>query len=275
MRELSLFTGAGGGILGSKLLGWTTVGYVEWEPYCQRVIRQRIEDGIFDNAPIFGDIRVFNSDGYAESYKGLVDIITGGFPCQPFSVAGDRLAENDPRNMWPETAECLRIIRPGLAFFENVTGLLSSGYFNTILSDLHTLGYNVRWGVLSAGELGAPHKRDRLWIFAYAKCMGWEAGANKGIQSKSKKSIGTKPFNLRCANVSDTNCTHGKGNECTIGSEQERADTFVNSWWSTESGVCRVVNGMANRAHRLKAIGNGQVPITMAAAFRILSEGII
>jgi DNA (cytosine-5)-methyltransferase 1 len=240
MRELSLFTGTGGGILGSKLLGWTTVGYVEWEPYCQRVIRQRIEDGIFDNAPIFGDIRAFNGEGYAESYKGVVDIVTGGFPCQPFSVAGDRLAENDPRNMWSETAECLRIIRPWLAFFENVTGLLSSGYFNTIICDLHTLGYNVRCGVLSAGELGAQHKRDRLWILCTDSTI-------KGLEGKISESW-TRKYNRLPA-------------KC--------------DWWNSESGICRIDNGTPNRTHRLKALGNGQVPITMAAAFQALSQGII
>jgi DNA (cytosine-5)-methyltransferase 1 len=167
MRELSLFSGAGGGLLGTKLLGWENVGYVEFNDYCQRIIRQRILDGIFDPAPIFGDIRAFINEGYAESYKGLVDVITAGFPCQPFSVAGKQAGEDDPRNMWPQTCECIRIIRPPVVFLENVPGLLSGhGYYGKILGQLAESGYNVRWCCLSAARVGANHKRERLWILA-------------------------------------------------------------------------------------------------------------
>lgn len=172
MRELSLFTGAGGGLLGTHLLGWRPIGYVEFNDYCQRVIRQRILDGILPNAPIYGDIRTFIADGYARSYQGMVDVISGGFPCQPFSNAGKRLGADDPRNMWPATIECIRIIRPRYAFLENVAGLVTSGYFGTILGDLAESGYCVRWRILSAAELGAPHKRDRLWIVANASSAG-------------------------------------------------------------------------------------------------------
>lgn len=168
MNELSLFSGAGGGLLGSLLLGWRPIGYVEKDEHCQRVIRRRIEEGILANAPIFGDIRSFIDQGFAASYQGMVDVLSGGFPCQPFSVAGTRLGKNDERNLWPATIECLRIIRPPFAFLENVPGLLSSGYFGTILGDLAQSGYDARWRILSAAELGAPHKRDRLWIVAHA-----------------------------------------------------------------------------------------------------------
>ena len=115
MNELSLFTGAGGGIYGSKLLGWRTLGYVEFNSYCQKVIAQRIEDGIFDRAPIFGDIRKFICEGHADSYKGMVDVITAGFPCQPFSVAGNRAGGGDARNMWPQTIDVIRRVQPRYA----------------------------------------------------------------------------------------------------------------------------------------------------------------
>jgi len=169
MKELSLFSGAGGGLLGTHhLLGWQTIGYVEYENYCQKVIRQRITDGLLDAAPIFGDIRTFISDGYAKAYQGLVDVVTGGFPCQPFSVAGKRRGEDDSRNMWPFTRDTIRIVKPRWAFLENVPGLISSGYFGTVISDLAEIGYNARWTVLGAKDVGAPHKRDRLWIVANA-----------------------------------------------------------------------------------------------------------
>lgn len=185
MRELSLFSGAGGGLLGSKLLGWTTVGYVEYEEYCQKVLRQRIADGILDAAPIFGDIRKFISEGYADAYQGMVDIVTGGFPCQPFSVAGKGLGEADPRNMWPETLDVLRRIRPKYAFLENVPGLIQKPYFRVILRQIAESGYDCRWGVLGASDVGANHRRKRLWIFANAKRLEWETGARgSGLQPK-------------------------------------------------------------------------------------------
>jgi len=90
MLELSLFSGAGGGLLGSKILGWKTVGMVEYDEYCQRVIMQRQADGLLDQCPVFGDVREFIRDGYAASYTGMVDVVSAGFPCQPFSVAGKR-----------------------------------------------------------------------------------------------------------------------------------------------------------------------------------------
>ena len=162
MNELSLFSGAGGGLLATHhLLGWQTIGYVENDDYCQRVIAQRIKDGLLDEAPIFGDIRTFISEGYAEGYQGMVDVVTAGFPCQPFSVAGKRRGAEDERNMWPFTRDTIRIVKPRWCFLENVPGLISSGYFGTIISDLAEIGYDARWTVLGAKDVGAPHKRDR------------------------------------------------------------------------------------------------------------------
>jgi DNA (cytosine-5)-methyltransferase 1 len=168
MYELSLFTGAMGGILGSILLGWETIGYVEINDYCQKLIKQRIEDGIIDNAPIFSDIKTFISEGYAESYSGMVDVITAGFPCQPYSVAGKGLAEKDPRNMWPATLECICIVRPGLVLLENVPNLLTKKYIRRIYGDLAEAGYDARWCVLGADDCGAQHRRKRWWLLAYS-----------------------------------------------------------------------------------------------------------
>lgn len=170
MKELSLFTGVGGGLLATKhMLGWRSVGYVEIDEYCRAVLAKRIDDGYLDSAPIFGDIGQFISEGYAKAYKGMVDVVTAGFPCQPFSLAGKRKGENDERNQWPNTIECIRIIRPRFALLENVPGLLSSGYSRRIFGDLAETGYNARWCVLGADDVGAPHKRKRLWILAYSK----------------------------------------------------------------------------------------------------------
>ncbi len=169
MNELSLFTGGGGGLLGSHVLGWDVIGYVEYEEDPQRIISQRIKDGYLREAPIFGDIKAFISEGYARSYTGMVDIITGGFPCQPFSVAGKGLSEDDPRNMWPSTIRCLDIIRPRFALLENVPGLLAHRYIQRIYGDLAEVGYDARWCVLGADDTGANHRRKRLWIWAWRR----------------------------------------------------------------------------------------------------------
>jgi len=166
MNELSLFTGAGGGVLGTKLLGWRTVGYVEWEKYCQKIIEQRIKDGFLDEAPIFGDIDHFIKSGAAKKYAGYVDVVTAGFPCQPFSVAGKKKGQDDERNKWPQTIQTIRDVRPRFALLENVPGLLNSGYFHEILGSLAESGFDVRWDCISAAAVGAPHRRDRLWILA-------------------------------------------------------------------------------------------------------------
>ena len=153
-------------MLGTKyFLGWRTVGYVEWNDYCQRVIKARISDGLLDDAPIWDDVKTFDGT----PWRGLVDVITAGFPCQPFSVAGKQQAGDDLRNGWPDTIRIIREVQPAWVFLENVPGILaaSHGYFGTVLRELAESGYDVRWRVLSAAEVGAPHKRDRVWIVAH------------------------------------------------------------------------------------------------------------
>ena len=170
LTELSLFSGGGLGLLGSKLLEHKIIGYVEFNDYCQQVLKKRIQEGHLDEAPIFGDIRLFISEGFAKQYKGMVDVITAGFPCQPFSVLGDQKAEEDSRNMWPATIKCLCEIRPKFALLENVPGIFKTGYFSTILSDLAENGYDAQWMCLSAREIGANHKRERLFLLTYSNC---------------------------------------------------------------------------------------------------------
>lgn len=206
MNELAFFAGAGGGIWGSRLLGWKTTGYVEVDDYAQRVLRARIRDGSFCDAPIFGDIRAFihRKTGHARSYRGLVDVLTGGFPCQPFSVAGRRLGGSDSRNFWPETIRCIGIVRPRFAFLENVPGLLAGvRYFGTILRQLAARGYDARWDCLPATACGAPHQRDRLWILAWrvsdADREGLRVRAERGEGSPQK----TEPGNAESSHDGD------------------------------------------------------------------------
>jgi DNA (cytosine-5)-methyltransferase 1 len=169
MRELSLFSGAGDGLLATKwLLGWKCIGYVEKEDYCQRMLAQRIKYGLLDDAPIFGDIKAFISEGYAESYQGLVDVISGGFPCQDISCAGKgEVIKGKRSGLWFEMAETIRIVRPRYVFIENVSTLLIRG-FESVLSELYKMGYDARWGIISAADVGAPHLRKRIWVVANA-----------------------------------------------------------------------------------------------------------
>jgi len=242
MRELSLFSGAGGGLLGTKLLGWKAIGYVEWNEYCQRVIAQRIADGYLDRAPIFGDVRQFVESGAARQYRGFADVVTGGFPCQPFSAAGKQLGADDPRNMWPATRDCIRDVQPRSVLLENVPGLVSCGYLGTVITDLAALGYVGRWGVIGAADCGAPHERDRLWIVAHSDRAQREGG---------RASVRVQPEH------SDAGSRRG--------------------WWSTdpaddpECGLGRMAPRMADGMDRLKAIGNGQVPAVVARAWRELA----
>jgi DNA (cytosine-5)-methyltransferase 1 len=163
MNELHLFAGAGGGILGGKLSGHTCVCAVEIEPYPRQVLLQRQRDGILPKFPIWDDIRTF--DG--KPWRGKVDIIAGGFPCQDISSAGKGAGiEGERSGLWGEMARVVREVRPRFVFVENSPMLTSRG-LHRVLGDLAEMGYNARWGVLGADDTGAPHRRKRIWILAY------------------------------------------------------------------------------------------------------------
>lgn len=260
MNALDLFAGAGGAAWAGKLLGWKTVGYVEQDEYCQKVIRQRVRDGIFDDAPIFSDVRTF--DGLP--YRGKVDIITAGFPCQPFSVAGRQAGENDERNMWPDTVRIIGEVRPAWCLLENVPGIINS-YLGTILNDLAACGYDASWRVLSAAEVGAPHKRDRLWIMAHAERVGkLQPEGRKQDERRRARNSGQEMA------YPDSSMLERQGR--AVGVQSQHGDIGRSSWWETEPAVGRVVDGMADRRNRLKALGNGWVPIVAATAWEILTE---
>ena len=172
MNHISLFTGYGGMELGLRLAGieLRTVLYVEIEPYCQDIIKARIRDRHFDDCPIWPDIRTLDGSLFA----GKVGIISGGFPCQPFSVAGKQRGESDERNLWPETRRIISEVGPEYCLLENVPNLFTPGgrdrpaYGGTVLGDLAEMGYDIKYGVTSASDAGAPHLRKRLWIFAHS-----------------------------------------------------------------------------------------------------------
>lgn len=248
MNELSLFSGAGGGLLASKyFLKWKTIGYVEYEEYCQKVIRQRIKDGLLDNAPIFGDIRTFINSGCASLYRGITDVISAGFPCQPFSVAGKRQAEKDERNMWPATLRAIDIIRPKYAFLENVPGLISCGYIGDILSGLAKIGYNAKWCCLSSAETGGPIVGERLWFLATSDKKRWFQG--KEIRKRTD-------FKIKIRGRKTWPCLQN----------------VKKDWLVANSLISNKPYDVAEWVGQFEAIGNGQDPILAATAWRLLSE---
>jgi DNA (cytosine-5)-methyltransferase 1 len=252
VRELSLFTGAGGGLLGTHhLLGWTTVGYVEINDYCQRVIAQRIRDGLLTDAPIFGDIRAFISEGYAASYKGLVDVVSAGWPCQPTSRQGQGRGINDERWLWPEVAEVLCIVKPGWFLGENVRGILSANFgreFGVVLRDLARIGFDARWGCLSSAAVGHCHIRDRVWIVAaHAQGTRWKKFLrhNQADRPEARYSL-----------------TLDAPRDLVRQLEQRLGEPAL---FGTD-------DGMADRVDRLEAIGNGQDPAVVRAAWEIIAS---
>ncbi len=230
MNELALFAGAGGGVLGGSLLGWRTVCAVEWEPYPASVLCARQNDGILPPFPIWDDVCTF--DG--KPWRGIVDVVSGGFPCQDISSAGGGAGITGSRSgLWKEMARIIGEVRPQYAFIENSPMLTIRG-LDTVLCDLAKMGFNARWGVISAADVGAPHLRERIWIVAH------------------------------------TNGSQREGNECAERGVEERTNISQPIWWASEPDVGRVANGVALRVDRLKAIGNGQVPAVAATAFRML-----
>lgn len=163
LHELALFAGAGGGILGSHLLGWRTICAVEIEEYCRRVLMARQDDGTLPAFPIWDDVQTF--DG--RPWRGLVDIITGGFPCQDISAGGKGAGiEGERSGLWKQMARIIREVGPQYALVENSPVLTSRG-LGVVLADLAEMGYDAQWGVLGARHVGACHRRDRIWICAY------------------------------------------------------------------------------------------------------------
>jgi DNA (cytosine-5)-methyltransferase 1 len=165
LNTFHLFAGAGGGILGDLLLGHNPIGACEIEQYPRDVLLARQRDGHLPNFPIWDDVCTLDGN----PWRGSVDVLCGGFPCQDISAAGKGAGITGERSgLWKEYARLIGEMRPRFVFAEN-SPLLRTRGLGVVLEDLAALGYNARWGVLGAGAVGAPHKRDRMWVLAYAK----------------------------------------------------------------------------------------------------------
>lgn len=247
MNELALFAGAGGGILGGHLLGWRTVCAVERDAYAAQILAQRQTDGLLPPFPIWSDVCSF--DG--RPWRGLVDVVSGGFPCQDISVAGNGLGIAGARSgLWRQMARITDEVRPRYVELENSPLLVGRG-LAVVLGDLAEMGYDARWGVIGAADLGAPHQRDRIWLIAEDRP---QTLANTG----SEHGKGVLPRRTDSP-------IRGRPLERSPGSRRDGT-----GWWSSEPGMGRVADGVAHRVDRLKAIGNGQVPVVAASAFEAL-----
>ena len=278
LNELSLFAGAGGGILAGKLLGWRTVCAVEWEPYPASVLCARQNDGLLPTFPIWDDVQTF--DG--KPWRGIVDVVSGGFPCQDISAAGKGAGIDGERSgMWGEMARIIHEVRPRFAFVENSPMLTSRG-LGTVLGDLAAMGFDAKWGVLGAADIGANHQRDRIWIVAkYAPPPPpTMAYADSTHEQRNKRTERTQSEYTNIDGASElAYTTQLFGNVCNTNRQRQKISEFRNChgtfgqnhhWWKVEPDVGRVADGVAARVDRLKAIGNGQVPLCAATAWRIL-----
>ena len=248
LRTMHLFAGAGGGILADLILGHRPIVAVEWDKYACEVLRARVADGWFDKMSVWeGDVRLFDPS----EYKGRVDCIHAGFPCTDISQAGGQagVGEDTRSGLYREVLRIADVLQPRYIFLENVAAIVTGddgSMLRTVVGDVAKRGYDAVWNCLSAAEVGANHKRDRWWLLAYPKSK--RVQGQWGCRQQVTQAHDGKELSLR-------------------GSKGRRS-----SWWEAEPAVGRVVDGMADRTHRIKALGNGQVPLQAATAFTILWE---
>jgi len=289
LRELALFAGAGGGILGGKLLGWRTVCAVEVEPYPACVLAQRQNDGVLAPFPIWDDVCTF--DG--RPWRGIVDVVSGGFPCQDISAAGKGVGIGGERSgLWREMVRIIGEVRPRYVWVENSPMLVGRG-LGLVLLDLAKMGFSARWGVVGACDAGAPHRRERIWIAAFSNSAcrrnGCEHtqpdfGAVSGIDGEGNGNVadaqgnGREPWRPEREGLKGQPGAIGGGasilDAASQGESRSVAQPERSDWWAAEPNVGRVAHGVAARVDRLKAIGNGQVPAVVRLAWNILSSGI-
>lgn len=286
MNELALFAGAGGGILGGKLLGWRTVCAVEFDRYARSVLMARQNDGCLEPFPIWDDVRTF--DG--RPWRGIVDVVSGGFPCQDISAAGKGAGITGERSgLWKHMARIVGEVGPRFVLVENSPLLVKRG-LAVVLGDLASLGYDARWGIVGADDAGFPHHRKRTWVLGESVSARLERHTGNGQDTRSgqdaRRSVGEAGlfsagwkrvvYSADCddcgncpscgCDFSDCGCPGPTMDECQY-CEVDGALYARPKLRFIEPGLGRVANGVANRVDRLRAIGNGQVPSVVRLAW--------
>jgi len=293
MTHLDLFAGIGGFSLAADWVWgkeYENVGHSEIEPYACKVYHRH-----FPESECLGDITKIRWR------HGQADVITGGFPCQPHSLAGKRGASEDDRDLWSECARAVRMVRPKNAVFENVPGLLTSergGFFNRVLSDLAEIGYDAEWYTIGAWQVGAPHKRDRIWIVAYPigqRRANEQKGFSEPFQDEERiievkeqsgdiqqcRTVEPSFAHLDLADTSSKRLQRSSRGSIRIVHQTSGASTRRESCgritetrgtWSVEPNVGRMANGVPSRVDRLKGLGNAIVPQLAAQIFQAIKE---
>ena len=290
ITHLSICSGYGGIDLGlRKVFGENlrTIAYAEIEAFAVELLLARMEGGQLDAAPVWPDLKSFPW----AAFRDKVSILSGGYPCQPFSSAGKRLGTDDPRHLWPFIADGIRAMRPKFCFFENVEGHISLG-LRAVLSELESIGYETAWGIFSAAEVGAPHQRKRVFILANAadwrgkSLHDWNAKSTDAISCRSWPSRPGEPQHeweppRVVANIGGTDAQGAFGTQLQAGTERPaNPNGRVEGLRQVESPLGGDIDGSAcgmdyaqlcvscdNRTDELRLLGNGVVPATAHLAF--------
>lgn len=276
INGISLCTGAGGLELGIALAEdrVRTVCMVERDAYAAAALVARMEDAALDDAPVWSDVKTF--DG--RPWRGAVDIITAGYPCQPFSSSGKRKGTADPRHIWPDIARIIREAKPSIVFFENVRGHLDRG-FDIVEQDLRGMGFNVKAGLFSAAEVGASHIRERLFILGYtnSECF-WHLATDQPVGNRLEATDGKISSGDRFAINRLDNYESPGGSEAlsSCGGFAPGPNDFA-AWErllavspGLQPAVSRSSDGLDSRLDRLRLAGNGVCPLAAAYAWSTL-----
>lgn len=259
LNELHLFAGVGGGILGGILCGHRPVCAVEIEPYARAVLLQRQRDGVLPRFPIWNDVRTFDGN----PWRGIVDVVCGGFPCQDISQANPNAKglEGERSGLWGEMRRIIGDIRPSFVVVENSPMLVVRGLAR-VIGDLAGMGYDSKWGVLRGDHAGVPQRRARLWIVASATRRSAE-----GIHDQNAVHVAGDRARLdaRGGHDADTDNQNQRTRPVPI---------LADSYWREvfDGGGSRGIDGLADRVGREKATGNGQLPVVAALAWRLFAD---
>ena len=250
MRHLSLFSGIGGIDLAAEWAGFTTVAFCEKDEYCQKVLKKHWPD-----VPIIEDVHDVNRD----TISGSIELISGGFPCQPFSHAGKRRGTADDRHLWPEMLRIIQEFKPTWVLGENVAGFKDLG-LDIALSDLESIGYAVQTFDIPACAVDAPHRRDRVWIVANSISTGrsWRKGCLETDRCNLREEIQTQFRTSK--NLADSNNAGHIKQRWTKSIQSEFITTECGNRWIPEPDVGRVADGIPARVDRLRCLGNAVVP---------------
>lgn len=262
MKVGSLFSGIGGFDLGLERAGFTIEWQVENNDYCRKVLQKH-----WPAVPCHYDIKTIDWRDIPQ-----VDLVCGGFPCQPFSLAGKRRGAEDDRYLWPEVVRCLSELQPTWFLGENVPGIINLA-LDQVCIDLESIGYSV-WPVcLPACSVDAPHIRNRIWIVAYhASAVDGKSIARTGqgsVQQSGECSISSDVPDAQGMRRRQGN-KNARGNGERTRTKKKRTGPTDFRWWSPEPAICRVVDGIPNRSHRLKGLGNAIVPQIAEAIGRMI-----